>query len=231
MAKITRKNQKVFGSNAAALEIAQFGSLAAATPTFTTDPETIQALGNYLGGWFDAVIGQNSPAIEDMNAICFLYAYQLSYLMQTGIAEWNDETTYYIGSLVNNEFGKIYVSIADDNLNNALTDVTKWKPMVGQVVTLNPSTDSPYLIDVNGDNGKLFLVRSSEGAMEFDMPDPTTAASLRFQIKDRDGEFSSNPCTIDRFGSELIERVAADYIMESDFGTWEISGDGTNWAL
>src|SRR4051812_8534974 len=116
MAKITRKTQKIFGQDAGANEIAQVGSLAASAPTFTTDPETIQALANYLNGWFDVAIGSSSPAIEDMNALCYLYAYQLAYLMQAGIAEWDDGTTYYIGSFVGDGAGGLYISLTNTNL-------------------------------------------------------------------------------------------------------------------
>lgn len=145
MPKITRQNQKIFGDNAGLNQLAQFGSLAAGTPVFSSNPETIQALGNYLTGWFGAIIGSNSPAIEDMNALFYLFAYQLSYLMQTGIPEWDDETTYYIGSLATNSTGDIFKSKTDDNLNNVLTDLTNWAPLVadasppvGTIVAYNP---------------------------------------------------------------------------------------------
>lgn len=101
MTKIARAVQKIFGSNAGFQQIAQFGSLAASAPTFTTDPTTIQALSNYLVGWFSGVEATNSPAIEDMNALCYLFAYQLSYIFQAGIGEYNAATTYYMGSLIN----------------------------------------------------------------------------------------------------------------------------------
>lgn len=127
MAKITRKNMTVFGSNSGANQIEQFGSLAAGSPVYTTDPETIQALANYLTGWFAGVVGQNSPAIEDMNALCYLFAYQLSYILQEGVPEWSSLTNYFIGSIVQNgTTGISYVSLTDNNLNNALTDITKW---------------------------------------------------------------------------------------------------------
>lgn len=122
MAKITRAVQKIFGSNAGFDQIAQFGSLAAAAPVFTTNPVTIQALSNYLVGWFNGVEATNSPAIEDMNALCYLYAYQLAYIMQAGTPEWDASTTYYKGSLVNDSNGVEYVSTADNNLNNALVN-------------------------------------------------------------------------------------------------------------
>ncbi len=126
MAKITRKLMKIFGSGAGNQQRGVFGSLAAGAVAYSTDVETIQSLGEWTEGWFAAILGGNSPAIEDMNSMSYVYAYQLAYLMQQGIAEWNAETTYYIGSLVSDTSGNIYRSIADDNLNNATTDATKW---------------------------------------------------------------------------------------------------------
>lgn len=138
MAKITRKAAKIFGENAGALEIGQFGSLAAGSIAYSTDPDTIQDLQEYLDGWFAAIVGSNSPAIEDMNALCYLYAYQVAYLMQTGVAEYNTDTTYYIGSLVNDGTGILYVSLTDDNVGNALTDTTEWfTPTQNGVLTPN----------------------------------------------------------------------------------------------
>lgn len=126
MSKLSRYTQLIFGSTAGLNKIGQFGSLAAGTPAYATTPAQVQALSNYLTGWFGAILGNNSPAIEDMNALCFLYAYQLAYLFQAGVAEWDSSTTYYIGSMVNSA-GLIYVSLTDANLNNAVTDGTKWK--------------------------------------------------------------------------------------------------------
>jgi hypothetical protein len=131
MAKIVRKAQKIFGVNAGFQQIAQFGSLANTTPNFTTDPDVIQALAQFTNGWFDAVIGGNSPAIEDMNAYCYLVAYQLAYLMQEGIAEWDATTTYFIGSVVSDGDGNCYVSIADNNLNNVFSVAGKWRQFLG----------------------------------------------------------------------------------------------------
>lgn len=130
MAKIVRKLQKIFGLNAIPTELGVFGSLAAGSAATSTDPVTIQSLSNWLDGWNAAVLGGNSPAIEDMNGMCYVFAYQLAYLMQAGIAEWDATTTYYIGSLVNSA-GVVYVSQTNNNLNNAVTDVVNWKTQNG----------------------------------------------------------------------------------------------------
>lgn len=229
MAKLNRVLQKIFGSTSGANQIAQFGSYQAGTPTFSTDPSVIQSLSNYLTGWFAAVNGSYSPAIEDMNALHYLFSYQLAYLMQAGISEWDATTTYYIGSLVNDGTGRVYSSLIDTNLNQPVTDTSKWRCVQGVTVsTINPSTQSPYSLGAS-DNGKTFLVDSSLGAMQFNLPAPVLNYS--FKIKDSGFNFSINNCTIHRNGSEKIENLASDYICMSNGGIWEIASDGTNWFI
>ena len=140
MPKIARATQKIFGINSGLQQIAQFGSLANSAPIYTLDAEVIQALAQYTNGWFDAVIGGNSPAIEDMNALCYLFAYQLAYIMQAGIPEWDDGTTYYIGSVVSDGLGNTYSSLTDNNLNNPVTDSTNWNLLGGLTKNLNAGT-------------------------------------------------------------------------------------------
>lgn len=129
MARVTRYTQSIFGSTAGADEIAQYGSFAAGAPqTYsgsTITPAIVQSLGNYLSGWVSAVEGAYSPALQDMNALCYLFAYQLTYLLQAGIAEWDSGTTYYTGDIVQSS-GTWYVSLTNTNLNNAVTDSTNW---------------------------------------------------------------------------------------------------------
>lgn len=150
MAKITRKVAKIFGFSAGANEIAEFGSLAVSAPVYSTDPATIQSLAGWLGGWFDAVIGSNSPAIEDMNAFCYVMAYQIAYLMQEGVPEWEAGTTYFIGSLAQDGTGLTYVSLTNTNLNNILTDGVNWGP-VPVLGTLTPNTIPTTITVPTGD--------------------------------------------------------------------------------
>lgn len=229
MAKIERKLQKIFGVDSGATEVAQFGSLAAGSPLFSKDPEVIQALSNYLDGWFAGVEGAYSPAIEDMNALCYLFAYQLSYLMQTGLAEWNDETTYYIGSLVNDGLGNIYASEIDDNLNQALTDATKWRRVNGSSVqAVNPAV-TPTVTLVAADNGKIFNVNTANGACAFNLP--TGQPDFQFTVKDVGGLASLNAVTLVPNGAQLVEGLNSTYSCDADFGAWTLTWDGTNWYL
>lgn len=229
MAKITRKNQKIFGSTAGVNQIAEFGSLAAAAPAFTTDPETIQSLSNYLEGWYAAVIGGNSPAIEDMNALCYLYAYQLTYLFQAGVPEWNTSAIYYIGSFASDGTGDIFVSIANDNTGNALTDTTKWRSAFNaQPTAINPATQSPYSV-TTADKNKVFLVTTANGAMTFTLP--AASVGMTFTVKDISGSTDLYPITIDPNGSDTVEFLNANFLCDAPYGVWTFIGVSGGWIL
>ncbi len=232
MTKIARKTQLIFGASSGLHQIAQFGSLAASAPVYTTDPDTIQALSNYLEGWFSGVIGENSPAIEDMNALCYLYAYQLAYLMQAGVPEWNATTTYYIGSFASNGLGNIYASITDTNLNHALTDTANWKEVTAgvSIAAINPATQSPYVLAVI-DNGRVFEVNSANGAQQFTLPAAATSSNFSFTVKDVGGVMALNNATIVRNSSEQIEGVAATFTCAASYGTWTFACNGTSWSI
>lgn len=223
MPALPRKTQKIFGSSAGTNQIGVIGSFAAGSPAYSTDPDTIQSLANYLTGWLGVVVGQNSPAIQDMNALDFLITRQLAYIFERGIAEWDSATTYYIGSWVISSTGVPYISIADNNLNNALTDTTKWTSAYGATRSVT-SANSP----VSPLNRELIFVDTS-GAVSIQLP----AASLgyRFTIKDTTGSAGTNPITILRAGSESIEGVAASYSCRAPYGSWVFASDGTNWFI
>jgi len=143
MAKIIRKNQKIFAASNPT-EIGKFGSLAAGTAITTTDPEVIQELSAYDNGWNPALVADKAPCVEDFNGLEYLNTYQLAYILQAGIPEWNDSTTYYINSYCQ-EDGVIYKSITDDNLNNqpSTDGGTNW---IGEIslksLSITDTTDS-----------------------------------------------------------------------------------------
>lgn len=229
MSKIARATQKIFGSSAGTNQIAQIGSLAAASPVFSTNLATIQALNNYLQGWFNVVVGSNSPAIEDMNALCFLITQQLAYGFQSGVAEWDSGTTYFIGSLVNDGSGNIYRSIVDTNLNQAITDTTKWLPVTRPLdVAIDPGTQSPYTMTAN-DQGKTFEVNTANGAQTFTLP--TAANGYQFTVKDSAGSCGTNNITIALHAAESIEGLAASFLCKAEWGIWTFESNGTNWFL
>lgn len=238
MARLSRYTQQIFGSGAGSNQMAEFGSFAASAPATysgaTITPTIIQTLSNYLTGWFGAVVGGNSPCIEDMNSLFYLVTYQLSYLLSLGTPEWDSGTTYYIGSVVQDGAGNGYVSVTNNNLNNALSSGANWRRQTASTgdndVAFNPAVSSPYTLAA-GDAGKTFMVNTANGASTFNLPNPSGNANFTFALKDIAGQALTNTITLHRFAAENFENVAADYVAHAPYGEWKISTDGTNWYI
>lgn len=132
MSKLERKNHKVFGINATETKVGQFGSANATTKITTKDVEKIQALDAWEQGWEAGAVGNNRyPTQQERTGVDYEHSYQIGYMLQEGVPEWNKDTTFNKGSIVkayNETTLQIYVSLVDDNLNNPVTDITKWKP-------------------------------------------------------------------------------------------------------
>lgn len=199
MAKIARVTQSIFGSGAPAGAvvggITVFGSMAAGSPTPSTSVATIQGLAAWAKGWLYAVVGQNGPGIEDMNALFYVITTQLAYLFQAGVAEWDSATPYYIGSLVN-VGGVLYTSLTDGNTGNAVTDATKWAPQGLNIVTVTGDTTMDPTVDY-------YRVDATGGAVQMTLPALTGNKYKKFAIKKVDS--SANVVTVKGNGSELVD--------------------------
>ncbi len=227
MAKIVRATQKIFGSTAGSNQIAEFGSLAAGgfTGGSTYDGTTItaaivQTLSNYLEGWFAAVDGEFNPAIEDVNAIDWLFSRQLAYLMQAGVQEWDSATTYYIGSIASDGLGNLYYSLIDSNLNHALSVTTDWRKITGPATVQTKS--SAYNI-LAGDN----LIRVT-GTTTVTLPDATLNTGTVFTIKNVDG--SALVTTVATTSAQTIDG-ASTYSLPEQFQFVRVQSNGTNWDI
>lgn len=117
------------------------------------------------------------------------------------------------------------------HLNWFLRSLSLWIDYLDASVSneIEPAAGAVTVDDT--DQGKLFLVNSTAGAFNFILPNPAVNAGLRFRIRDVGGKLSTNPITLQRFASEGISGLAANYLLESDFGTWEVVCDGTNYYL
>ncbi len=205
MAKITRTPQKQFGSAAGTNEMAEFGSFAAGTPTrysgTTITPAIIQTLSNFLGGWKSAVESDNAFCLEDMNAICYLFAYQLGYILQNGVAEWDSATTYYIGSMVSDGTNTVYVSLANSNTNNALTDTSKWAASGAARVVRITQANSPYTVPTTVDTVE---INCASGAITVNLPALASNSGRKLNFVRVDANGGTYAATLDGNSSETI---------------------------
>ena len=225
MAKITRKTAVIFGQSAGFEQIAEFGSLAVGTPTFTTDPAVIQSgsFSAWLGGWFSAILGGNSPAIEDMNAFCFVMAYQIAYGMQAGVAEYDSGTTYYTNSYCNYN-GVLFISLADANIGNtpSTTSNSHWVPYGGFIRTVTTGDTATV-------NDAMIRVNNGSSAQAETLPAiSATPVGKSIIIKRLQGTTAN--VTVTAAGSDTIDG-AATYVLELAGDSVTVKSNGTSWDV
>jgi hypothetical protein len=129
MAKITRQTQQIFASNAPSNLITAFGTAMTSTPNYTTDVSEIMNA-NFLTGWSSAIQADKAPYEEDTNGIIYAITKQIAYLYQQGVAEWDANTEYNTGSLVQVvENNKLVIkrSKVEPNIGNPTTSTTYWE--------------------------------------------------------------------------------------------------------
>ncbi len=148
MAKLDRKDIKIFGNDNATDQIVQFGSTRSGSINPSKDPDVLQGLSNYLQGWSEGVIASTGvPPFEEFNALQYLITRELSYLQQAGFPEYSATTEYFIGkSIVREPEGtKLYISLTDNNIGNPLTDMVNWQ-LLGNLADLNNLAPATELI-------------------------------------------------------------------------------------
>lgn len=188
MAKITRSQQKIFGGSLTPSgNIAKFGSLAAGSPSYTNDPAVLQSLSQYLNGWSAAVLGSNSPALQDRNALDFLMTRQIAYLLQAGLAEWDSATPYYIGSWCQVD-GVPYVALTDNTGQNPTTETNDWRLVATTLAPSMPGVAKAWIF-FNGQGGgstydayNATLTRLGTGNYQIDFPTPIPYMNYTFSL-------------------------------------------------
>lgn len=101
MAGLVRKALIPFGDAGPTSSFGQFGSKTAGTPQTSQDPTVIQQLAAWQQGWQNAIVsGDKAAYLEDMNGWCFVHSYEVAYIFQSGIPEWDASTLYFNGSVV-----------------------------------------------------------------------------------------------------------------------------------
>lgn len=223
MAKISRAYQKIFGSAAPGSgvgSVGKFGSLASGSPASSTSLSVIQSLAAWTEGWLTAVIGNNGPPMEDMNGFCFVVTTQLAYLLQQGVQEWDATTAYYKGSLTN-VAGVLYISLTDNNVNNATTDTVNWAIQGQNTAGVSGDTAMDPVVDY-------YRVDASGGPVV--MTAPTLAGNLNKKFRVKKIDSSANIVQVKGNGAELIDFANA-YDLAFPGDSIDMTGQVAAWDV
>lgn len=72
---------------------------------------------------------------------------------------------------------------------------------------------------------------SSGGAFTLTLPSPTTIAGKIFRIIDTTGSMNANNITLARSASEKIEGLAASKVLQTNWGWFQVTTNGTDWFV
>lgn len=116
--------------------MAVYGSLAEGSPVAypgsLITPALAQSLSAFDTGMDGCVIANSSPPLQDHNSLFYTAFYQLAYLMQEGIPEYDGSTTYYSNSIVQASPGILYASLTGSNIGNPPVSGSPWIPFAAQ---------------------------------------------------------------------------------------------------
>lgn len=237
-AKLSRASQTLFGATGATSNFGQFGSLAASAPTTTKTPSVIQGLAAWLAGWQAATIGTLIPAYQDMNSVHYLAFYQICYILQMGIPEYDSGTTYYTNSVAQ-ENGQVYVSLIDNNTgNDPASNPTDWQAGLPGAESTGVIKQYAGIVAPNGyficdgsavsrsTYANLFSIISTiygigDGTTTFNIPDLRTRVSIGYTSGD------ANFGTLGNTGGQINETISIANFPNSSLTGTALYGNGS----
>jgi hypothetical protein len=127
MSGLARKTALIFGGSLTPTNnIEAYASKAVGgSPVWTNDPAVIQTA-SWLQGLSVALTTGQAPYLEDHNGLYYVLSYQLAYLLERGIPEWDSGTTYNTNDFCRSG-NAVYVSKIDSNTNNAVSNTNDWQ--------------------------------------------------------------------------------------------------------
>jgi hypothetical protein len=225
MAKLPRYTAQVFGTTAGSNQMSEFGSLAAGTPAeysgTTITPTIVQALSAFQSGWYSAVLGQNSPTIQDMNSLFYLTTYQSAYILEMGIGEYDSGTTYYQYSVC--QYNGTLYQANQTSTGNLPTSTTYWG------ILSNPSqlvSETAAYSILPSDS--IVLLSAASAAFTSTLPTAVGVLGKSYTIKKIDS--TSNVITIGTTSAQTIDGLTTAPLNTQD-DTIEVISDGANWQV
>ena len=165
MAKLDRKDVKIFAENSKETLITEFRTedSEGSTASFSRDPDVIQNE-NYSQGWVNNTNNLNTKIYgEDLNAVNYVLSYLLKYLYENGIAEWKSTTTYYQNSICKVD-NALYLSLQNNNIGNDPTStVSYWKSIPLENVSIEDAGSGFSIVKDVTDNVITFKTISVTG--------------------------------------------------------------------
>lgn len=182
-------------------------------------------------------------------------AHDASAVSYAGSGAWKDGTTVGAANVeaavdeVVSDLGSSTAAVSGARKVGAEAQAAPWVgapyalaegDVVSQLSELHFAVNHPYFrreVDTSSftvDNGGVrdkHLVVDTSAARQINLPDPTLHPGRELCLYDKNGLAGTNNGTLHRFSAELIDGLAADYLLQEDFGRWRVFCDGVDWYV
>ena len=233
MPRLEKKIPKVFGLTSPEDRLGQVGSLRAGAPTTSRDPAVLQALQNFSDGWPAVVVGNNSPAIEDMNALMYVMTFFTKYLYENGIPELDTLETYYQNAIMSYQ-GSPVVAIRNEFTPTPVPVVGPLNPT--DFASLGKQVQFASLLNESALRNKDIILCNADAVvgdvMDLRVPNcATIPLGKQYIIKNTSTKGSVKKINVnsvtDTFDGEASILLSAEFMNES----LTIINNGTGWSI
>jgi hypothetical protein len=169
------------------------------------------------------------PSIEDFDAFFFLATRQIAYLMQAGVAEWNMDTEYQVGSLAQDTTGNIYLSVTGPNIGTEEIDIydeSRWSVMLSKKAVRNLAFTGNYQVSSSDFIISWEITATSSSGIT--LPAPTAQNVGRVIIIKILGSTASYPVVLSSPNSTRIDGSLTLDMVQYD--VYEVVSFGTGWV-
>jgi len=191
------------------------------TGTTNSNPVVLDSSG-YADIWFDPTLSYK-VIVQDSNSVQQWSVDNISF--PVGISTWSANINYSQGSVVQDSsgFGLLYVSLINNNLNNALTSVSSWRVIGGNVRTVSTNTTLLVTDDMIRSN-------STSGNLTHTLPS-CASTPIGKVITVKDVGTGGNATTLKGSGTDVIDGNNTYSTTLSQFSVVQARNNGTSWDV
>lgn len=190
--------------------------------TTNANPVVLDAFG-YADVWLDPTLSYKFVLEDSLGNVQWTVDQIIP--LSVGLTTWSANTTYQQGNLVldSSGYGLIYVSLTNNNTNNALTSNSNWRLLGGSVRTLSSNTT---LVVTDG----LVRSNSTSGNLTFTLP-PISTSPIGLILTIKDVGTGGNTTSVKGSGSDLVDGNNTYANSLSQYGFLTVENNGTSWDV
>lgn len=192
-----------------------------ASGTLNTNPVTLDANG-YADVWIDPTLSYKF-ILKDSGGNTLWTVDNVSSPFE--VTAWSSTVSYSQGQIVadSSGYGLFYVSLTNNNVNNALTSVSNWRRLNGNIRTL--STNTTLLV-----TDELIRSNSTAGSLTHTLP-PVATTSIGTRITIKDVGTGGNSTSVKGNASELIDGINTWGTALTQYMQATFECNGTSWDV